>query len=224
MRAGYRPVVPARPLTTLLATATAVVGLLCGCAGPGGAGENEPVPTFSSTPSAGSPLASRAPRTTLLPADCTEVLAGPGMSALLGLPVDSVDVRTVLGQPAPSVGRLERVSCLYRRTGNRAATPDLAMALAAYDTSESADGQLRTNLASERPAARAADDLAIGSARATLLDEGATTVLLVTSGRFSLSMTMRDGVVAPAQVRAVLVDLAQRTLPALAPEPPTASR
>lgn len=211
---------PARPLTALLATATAVIGLLCGCAGSAPSGDDEPVPTFSSAPSADGPLAPRAARTTLLPVDCADVLAGPRMAALLGLPVDSVGVRTVVGQPAPSVGRRERVSCLYRRNGNRSATPDLAMVLAAYDTPESADRQLRTNVAAERPAARTADDLAIGSAPATLFDEGTTTVLLVASGRSSLSMTLREGVIAPAQVRPVLVDLAQRTLPALTPRPP----
>ena len=216
-----------RPLTLLIAIATATAGLLCGCAGPGGPGgpgDDEAVPTFSSAPSGGGALAPRAARTTLLPGDCADVVTGPAMSALLGLPVASVGVQTVLGQAAPSVGRLERVSCLYRRGGTRASTPDLAMVLAAYDTADSADRQLRTNLAAERSAARAADDLAIGSAPATLLDEGSTTVLLVTSGRSSLALTVRNGVIPPAQVRPVLVDLAQRTLPALASEPSTASR
>jgi hypothetical protein len=49
-------------------------------------------------------------------------------------------------------------------------------------------------------------------------------VLLVNSGRSSVSMTMQNGVTPPNETRAVMIDLTQRVLPNLAPEPVGESR
>jgi hypothetical protein len=152
------------------------------------------------------------------------VVSGDQMSALLGQPVDSVGVHTVLGLPAPSVSRLERVTCQYQRAGNRGATPDVELILAAYGTRAAADKQLTTNAAAERYEAQSAENLAIGSARAVLFAERGKTVLMVNSGRSSVSMTMQQGVTPANETRAVMVDLAQRVLPNLAPEPVGESR
>jgi len=63
----------------------------------------ESIPTFSSAARAGGATAARTDRETLLPVDCTDVISGEKMSALLGQPVDSVGVHTVLGLPASAV-------------------------------------------------------------------------------------------------------------------------
>ena len=58
-----------------------------------------------------------------LPDDCARMLAAGDLYALLGLPLDTVTVRSTLGVAEPSVGRPERVACRYtrgRRAGSRA--------------------------------------------------------------------------------------------------------
>jgi hypothetical protein len=207
-----------------VATTAVVFGALAGCAGDAGHGDyEETIPTFEASPGAGARSAAPA-RETLLPLDCTDVISGTKMSALLGQPVDSVGVHTVLGQAAPAVGRLERVTCQYKRAGNRGAVPDVELILAAYTTRSAADSQLTTNAAAERHEAQSAENLAIGSARAVLFAERGKNVLLVSSGRSSVSMTLQRGVIAPNLTRSVMVDLAQRVLPNLAPEPTGESR
>ncbi|HTF49914.1 MAG TPA: hypothetical protein VK735_20930 [Pseudonocardia sp.] len=217
MRAG--------PFTAgIVALAAIVFGALAGCGNSAGQRDTEePIPTFSNEPGSGRALGPTQ-RETLLPIDCTDVLAGPAMSALLGQPVDSVSVHTVLGLPAPSVGRLERLTCQYDRPGHRAATADLEMVLAAYTSRAAADKQLSTNVAAERFEAAASDSLSIGSARAVLFDEKVKSVLMVSSGRSSITMTMQRGVVPPEYTRAVMVDMVQRVLPNLAREPTGESR
>lgn len=147
------------------------------------------------------------------------------MSALLGQPVDSVQARAVLGQPAPAVGRLERVTCVYQRAGIRAeGTPSLQLNLAAYTTRAAADAQLTTNSDAERAGARTIEEFPIGTARAVLFGEAGQSILMVASGRSSVTITLRQGVIADQLTRQVLVDLAQRVLPNLAPEPGTSAQ
>src|SRR5689334_14423833 len=49
----------------------------------------------------------------VVPDDCTRVLGPADLGAVLGLPLNSVTVRTVVGMAAPSVGRTERLDCFY---------------------------------------------------------------------------------------------------------------
>ena len=58
----------------------------------------------------------------VVPDDCSRMLPVGELVAVLGLPLDSVVVRTTVGVPAPSVGRLERIDCAY--SGTAAAGPD----------------------------------------------------------------------------------------------------
>ena len=54
----------------------------------------------------------------VVPDDCSRLLPVDELVALLGLPLDSIVVRTTIGVPAPSVGRTERLTCSYTaRTG-----------------------------------------------------------------------------------------------------------
>jgi hypothetical protein len=189
--------------------------VLAGCGDSRAELPRQPVPTFA--PDAAAGTAPPAPRTTLLPTDCQDVSSGAEMSALLGKPVDSVQSHTVVGIGAASVGRLERVSCQYRPAGVRTGPPALELNLAAYATAAAADHQLTTNATVERAAAERGEDFAIGSARAVLCTEGGKSVLLVASGRVTVTMTLHDGVVDPDQTRSIMVDLTQRVLPRLGP-------
>jgi hypothetical protein len=198
-----------------LGTALVVLWLVTACGASSSEIDRQPVPTFDSTPAASADSAGH--RTTLLPTDCQDIATGPTMSALLGKPMDSVRTHTVRGMAAASVGRLERVTCMYQLAGVKAGPPALALNMTAYVSPQAADRQLTTNVNAERSDARAVDNFQIGSARAVLLAEKGQNVLLVTSGRCSVTMTLRDGVVAGDQTKAVMVDLIQRVLPNLGP-------
>ena len=189
-------------------------GLLTAC----GAGPEttQPIPTFESAPGPVEPGV-RA-RETLLPGECGELLPGVGIEALLGQPVDSVQSRSVIGVSAPSVGRLEKVTCLYRRTATRGGPTDIQLNVYAYVDAGAASRHTATNIRAERASSSAAEELAIGSARGVLLDQRGQSNLMVSSGRSAVAMTMRNGVVAADQTRAIMLDLVQRVLPNLAPE------
>ncbi len=176
----------------------------------------QPIPTFGS----GQRSATSAvpARETLLPSECGALLPGVGIEALLGQPIDSVQSRSVIGVSAPSVGRLEKVTCLYRRTATRGGPTDIQLSVYAYVDATSASRHTATNIRAERASSAAAEDLSIGSARGVLLDQRGQSHLLLSSGRSAIAMTMRNGVVPPDQSRVVMLDLAQRVLPNLAPE------
>jgi hypothetical protein len=175
------------------------------------------VPTFPSAQQGGA--AAPKPRDTLLPADCETVFSGVDMSALLGQPIDSIKAKAVVGVSAPAVGRLEKVSCLYRRSAAKAGPTDVDLILYAYTDSEAADHHTDTNIAAERANSHAVEPLSIGSARAVLLAEDGQSMLFVVNGRSAVCLTMRNGVVPDDQMRPIMLDLAQRVLPNLAPEP-----
>ena len=210
------------PLVVPVLAAVLAAGAVGGCGRVHRADLEQPVPTFSATPGNGAAPAQR--RDTLLPSDCRDVITGSNMSALLGQPVDSVQEHAVLGQPAPSVGQLERVTCLYQRAGGRDDQPGVTLNLTAYTSAAAADAQLTTNANAERPDARTGEQLTIGTARAVLFAERGASVLMVASGRSAVTVTLRDGVVRADQARQVMIDLVQRVLPNLAPPPPGASR
>lgn len=195
-----------------------VVSLLSTLSGCAGSGEDtvRAVPTFPSA-QAQQQSATKA-RDTLLPNDCAGVLTGVDISALLGQPIDSVQAKAVIGVSAPAVGRLEKVTCLYRRTANRGGGTDVELNLYAYTDEDAAFRHTSTNINAQRPESPASQDVVIGTARGALMTQRGQTALLVSSGRSALSMTMRTGVVPADQVNTVMLDLAQRVLPNLAPE------
>jgi hypothetical protein len=178
------------------------------------------VPTFPSSQHGGAAAAK--PRDTLLPADCDTVFSGVDMSALLGQPVDSIKAKAVVGVSAPAVGRLEKVTCLYRRSASKAGPTDVDLNLYAYTDSEAADHHTDTNIAAEKANSHAVEQLSIGTARAVLLAQDGQSMLFVVNGRSAVCLIMRNGVVPDDQMRPIMVDLAQRVLPNLAPEPPPA--
>jgi hypothetical protein len=175
------------------------------------------VPTFSSDQHGGAAAAK--PRDTLLPADCETVFSGVAMTALLGQPVDSIKAKAVVGVSAPAVGRLEKVTCLYRRAATKTGPTDVDLNLYAYTDAEAADHHTDTNIAAERANSHAVENMSIGTARAVLLAQDGQSMLFVVNGRSAVNLTMRNGVVPDDQMRPIMLDLAQRVLPNLAPEP-----
>jgi len=207
-----------------LVASVAIVALLVAALGylwvgqpPGGHADPVAVPSFS-LPVA-PPAAPLPPRPTLVPTDCTELLAGsPDVSALLGQPLGSVSTRTVIGQPSPSVGQLERVTCGYILDGRDA--PGLVLTVAAFTDPDSANAQRERNTAAERTDTRTLERPALGGVSATLLREPGRDLLLASYGRYTVTASIGPGV-APggADSEPVLADLTQRVLSTLLPPP-----
>jgi len=155
-------------------------------------------------------------RTTLLPTDCAELLVGsPDMSALLGQPLGTVGTRSVVGQPSPSVGQLERLTCSYSVPGQGA--PALMLTAAGFTDPDAAAEQRGRNVAAESPDTQASRQVELGGAKATLLTEPSRTLLLVDFDRYTLSASIAPGVVPADKPEPVLTDLAQRILANLVP-------
>lgn len=87
-----------------LTTATAGCSLLSPVAAP-------VVPTFPVT-TAPAPKAGATDAKPNLPSSCKDLIDGQQLDKALDLPLSAV-VRTVVGQPSPSVGQTGRVSCRY---------------------------------------------------------------------------------------------------------------
>ena len=175
-----------------------------------------PVPTFD--PMAPAPTSAPAGPATgnRLPADCAPLLGPDEVSALFGLPVDSVVVRTVLGTPSPSVGRLERMTCTYAVSGGAPQGVVLRMIVGAYADVAAAHDQHERNVADERAGASSPGQPELGSAAATVLQRDGETLLLTASGAVTLDLDLPSKP-APLPPTDLLLDLARRMLARLAP-------
>ncbi len=210
---------PARWRVRVLCGALVLAGATACASAP----EVVPVPTFPPPSSATSaPPARESGR--LLPADCAELLGHDELSALLGLPVDSVAVRTVLGVPSPSVGRLERMTCTY--TVSPSAPPPqgvvLEMVVGAFRDAGAARDQHERNVAVQTGGEPGTVRPELGSATAALVRRGADDVLLTSSDAVTLDLSLAQRP-APLPAADLLVDLARRVLARLAPGPSDAT-
>jgi hypothetical protein len=176
--------------------------------------ETTPVPMFPLSSADGSTQPGEAERTGALPTECDEFLAVADLGALLGLPLDSVTVRTTIGVAEPSVGRTERVACRYSGVGAARGTL-LDINVARYVDAAAAAKQWRTNTGVEDGART---DMAIGAAQAALFDRPSESVLMVTFDDDTLTFVLPEGPRPGDRARGdVLVDLALRVLPAAGP-------
>jgi hypothetical protein len=196
-----------------IALTATVAAVMAACNSASGQPAALPVPTFAAA-------ADPAPRDTAtaptdegqLPDDCTRVLAGNDLGALFGLPVDSVTVRTIIGQPAPAVGRTERLACQYRRTGD--AQGDLLdLNIGAYTDADAAARHWKTNADAEDGARR---DVQLGDARGVLVERPSDVVLMIANDADTLTFVL------PRRIRIrdlssadTLTDLALRVLPSV---------
>jgi hypothetical protein len=191
----------------------AILVLGAGCAAE--AAEPTVVPTFAAPTVTGAP-GSAEERNGALPTDCADLLAVADLGALLGLPLDSVAVRTTIGVAEPSVGRTERVACRYSGT---AASPVrgtlLDVNVARYVDAAAATKQWGTNTGVE---SGARSDLPIGAARSALFDRDRESVLMVAYDDDTLTFVLPEAPRPGGRDRGeVLVDLALRVLPAVGP-------
>jgi hypothetical protein len=200
-------------------TALALTALLAGCSS-GTELATPPIPTFPG-PGAAAATSAPAPRSTLIPIDCNQILSKDDLPNLLGLPLGSLDVRSLRDVPAPSVGRLERVTCTYTSTGGAGAPSQgsqvLKMVASGYTTPEAAQSQVALNNQVEQNSGVSGVDTPIGAASGTFFSDPDGPILVVAYRRVTASLSLNRGSLSADQARSVLVDLSQRVLPVLVP-------
>jgi hypothetical protein len=181
----------------------------CGGAAPQGPS----VPTFPApSPGAGAP-GPAAVDEGVIPDDCTRLLATADLNALLGLPLDSVTVRSTRHVAAPSVGRTERIACDYSGQGGVRGSL-LKLDVSAYTDPDAAAAQWRVNVGAEDGTRT---DLPIGSASAALFERRGEAVLRVVHGASNLAFLLPARALPDSRTPAeTLVDLALRVLPTIA--------
>jgi hypothetical protein len=199
--------------------------LLVSCSGAPVPGPS--LPTFPASDAASASAASSMSADSgVVPDDCSRILPVDQLVAVLGLPLNSIVVRTTVGVPAPSVGRVERMDCAY--TGTAPAGPDsgkrvLAINAAAYTSPEAAHAQWVLNTDGEEGAHR---EQPVGSAAGVLVERPGETLLAVQYGSGTVTLVLPNRPLPPASTAAgTLVDLARRvlpTMPGIAPGPSSA--
>lgn len=205
------------------AARAAVAAAFCACAVTACAAtpavDSPPLPTFPAAADTSAAAAPGAVDKGVVPDDCARLLPVGELGAVLGLPLDSVAVRTTVGVPSPSVGRTERLDCAYT-AGPPVGRPLLGLNAAAYADDASAADHWTLNARAEDGARRV---VPIGAASAILIERGGETLLTVLYGSGTLTFTLPARplpVARPAD--AVLVDLAKRVLPTVAGAAPKA--
>jgi hypothetical protein len=200
----------------------AILTLLVGCSA-----APEPGPSLPTFPASDAASASAAAATVadsgVVPDDCARILPVDQVVAVFGLPLNSVMVRTTVGVPAPSVGRVERMDCAYTGT---APGPDsgrriLAINAAAYTSQAAAHAQWMLNTSGEDGVHR---EQPVGSAAGMLVERPGETLLAVQYGSGTVTLVLPDRPLPAASTpAAMLVDLARRVLPTMAGAAPAAA-
>jgi hypothetical protein len=191
--------------------AVVLVLAVAGCGGPGQDGPS--VPTFPSTDLAVGPAGvGTAEDEGVLPDDCARLITAEDLDALLGLPLDSVALRTTHHVGSPSVGRTERVACDYGGQGSVHGQL-LQLDVSAYTDAQAAAAQWRLNSDAEDGTR---SDIPIGEASAVLVERRGEAVLRVVHGNANLAFVLPARKLPEGRSpRDVLVDLALRVLSAV---------
>ncbi|MGE3284995.1 MAG: hypothetical protein AB7J32_02695 [Pseudonocardia sp.] len=202
--------------------AALVIGaVVAGCGGP--SPPEVPVPTFPAAAVADG-VPAPGPDDPGIPDDCGRIMAPEDLVAVLGLPLGSVAVRTVVGVPEPSVGRVERVACRYTGIAGRVEGVTLLEVNAGrYVDGDAAARQWTVNVAAvDGPM----QELRIGTAPAVVRVGPESSLLSVVYSDVAVTLALPPGAPdAPGHTTAdTLSDLAVRVLANLVPAPPAELR
>lgn len=156
------------------------------------------VPTFpaTTTTAAPAPASSR----TGLPTSCKDLINGQQLDTALGLPLSGV-VRSVVGVPSPSVGMTARLSCSYgipSPSGGYA----LEVSLTTYRDEAAAAARVPVNVEAMRGPGEDPMPIKIGQMTATYLPLHDGPYLIVSSGIYSVSVTLGPTSFAPEEAPA----------------------
>jgi len=123
-----------------------------------------------------------------LPTSCKGLLNGQQLDAVVGLPLSGV-VRTVLGQPSPSVGLTGRITCSY---GIPSPSGGYALQLSAetYRDDAAAAARIPVNVATLRSPGTDPTPIKIGPSTAMYLPLRDGPYLIASTGIYSVSVTL----------------------------------
>ncbi len=190
--------------------------LLSGCAG-AAADPGVTLPTFAAS------AASAAPPPAVPLDPCAALIAPADVANVLGLDPAKTAVKSVVGLPAPAVGRTEKLDCAYTADKGR---PLFTLRTATYGTPDAARAQWQLNAGLEQGERR---DTALGPATGVLFVRRSELLLSLVNGPRTFAVQLPDRTVPKGRAREnLLVDLAQRALkidpaaPAPAPAPTAA--
>jgi len=226
-RAGADPATePARRWSrrgrAALVGAVAGLALLVSACSSGLPSGSPPIPTFPG-PGAAPATSAPPPRNSILPTVCDQILPSDQVPNYLGLPLGTIRVTDLRDVPAPSVGRLERVTCNYTSLGGPGAPPSNTLVLkvltSGYTTPEAARAQSQVNRNAQASSGVPSQPVPFGAAEALFYPDPEGPVLVVVYGRVTASFTLTpDRPVPDDQAQPVLVDLALRAMPVLVPQ------
>ena len=151
----------------------------------------------------------------LVPDECPALLSTASLEAVLGLPLNSVAVRTTIGVPLPASGRTERIDCAFSGTmppvQGRAL---LALAATGFSDRAAARKQWQINADASDGERR---DLPVGAAEGVMFLRRGEAELSLVYGRSTLTLVLPDRPLPGGISReGMLTDLARRVLPTMA--------
>ncbi len=165
------------------------------------------VPTFSATTTTPAPVV---PVKAGLPTRCKDLLNGQQLDAVLGLPLSGV-VRTVLGQPSPSVGLNGRITCSY---GIPSPSGGYALQLSAETYRDDAAAAARTpvNVDALRAPGVNPIPITIGPTTAMYLPLPDGPFLIASTGIYAVSVTLGPTSFTPDKAPAAAAEVAAMVL------------
>lgn len=202
----------------VLVGAVMVGTVVAGCASPPSQ-PGPPVPTFA-------PSTTTTADAAAVPLDpCSALITPTDVANVLGLDSAKVNVRTVQGMPSPTVGRTEKLDCIYTADKGRML---FTLRSATYSTPDAAQQQWQRNAGLEDGDRR---DITVGPAIGLLYTRRSELLLSTVVGARTLAVQVPDNTVPEGRAREnLIVDFAQRALkvdpaatpaPTLAPVPAT---
>ena len=165
------------------------------------------VPTFSAATTTPAPVVPVKPG---LPTSCKDLLNGQQLDAVLGLPLSGV-VRTVRGQPSPSVGLTGRVTCSY---GIPSPSGGYALQLSAetYRDDAAAAARIPVNVDALRTPGVNPIPITIGRMTAMYLPLPDGPFLIASTGIYAVSVTLGPTSFTPDQAPATAAEVAAMVL------------
>jgi len=165
------------------------------------------VPTFSTATTTPAPVV---PVKAGLPTSCKDLLNGQQLDAVLGLPLSGV-VRTVRGQPSPSVGLTGKVTCSY---GNPSPSGGYALQLSAetYRDDAAAAARIPVNVDALRTPGVNPIPITIGRMTAMYLPLPDGPFLIASTGIYSVSVTLGPTSFTPDKAPATAAEVAAMVL------------
>lgn len=144
------------------------------------------VPTFPATTTTAPPAATGTRAS--LPTNCKDLIDGAQLDKALSLPLSAV-VKSVVGQPSPSVGQTGRLSCSYG-IASQSNSYALELSLTSYRDEASAAARVPLNVEALRTPGVDPIPIPVGAITGMYLPLRDGPLLIASSGIYSITITL----------------------------------